>query len=270
MTELYPRDILERTFRRWPLIALGILLGGLAGWLASYLLSPVYESHAEIYINLDSAIWIQENHVGNPTDIAIANSVRPITALFYSDDTTLRLANAARNENIFVDKSVVQNTFTIQRINMTWLMTVRAQNPQTAARLADLWVQAVLPTYPAAYEHALSAYTLTVERDATLACFEGATLIAGNVCAGTSFASLADLQPALATLDARIATERDSSLGLDPAMTIESGPSATVPSEPVHYQRTWLALAGTMIGLILGVTATQITFQKWKKNVRAE
>jgi hypothetical protein len=270
MNELSPRDLLERFFRRWPLIALAIVLGGMAGWLASYLFTPVYEARAEIYIDLDSGLWAQENHPGNPVEFAIANGIRPITALFYSDATIRDLLAAAREENIPLDEDTVLNTFTIQRVNMTWLMTVRSHNPQYAARLADLWVQVALPLHQAAHEHAVSAYALTVQRDALSACFDKATLSAGNACAGTSFPSLADLEPALASLDAQIAAEQESSLGLDPALTVLAGAPAAVPAEPVRDRRSWLALAGTMIGFILGIVASQITFPATKEKVRAE
>jgi Chain length determinant protein len=268
MSELSPRDILERLFRRWPLIALGVLLGGLLGLLSSRLLPPVYEAHAEIYVNLDSALWAQENHVGNPSEVAVSGSMMPISDLFYADETLRVLVAAAGEENLSIEQGTVLDTFTIQRINMTWQMTVRADDPHRAARLADLWVQTALPIHQTAHEHALAAYALTLERDALVICFEGSSLTAGNTCAGTSFAALAELEPALTGLDTRITAERSQSMGLDPALTIEPGPGAEVPSEPVHHQRTWLALAGMMIGLILGVFASQSTVPAWKKNVR--
>jgi hypothetical protein len=268
MNELSPRDLLDRLFRYWYWVAIAILLGGIIGWLTSYLLPPIYEAHAEIYINLDSNLWVQENHPGNPVEFAIAESVRPITVLLYSDETINNLVAAAQQENIPLDKNTILNTFTIQRINMTWLMTVRASNPQNATRLADLWVQAALPIHQAAHTHAVSAYALTVQRAALFACFDKATLTAGNACAGTSFASLADLQPALAKLDAQIAAEKELSLGLDPALNVLPGAPAAVPAEPVRDRRSWLALAGTMIGLILGIVASQITFPARKEAVR--
>jgi hypothetical protein len=270
MNELSPRDLLDRLFHRWPLIALAVVLGGIVGWLASYALHPIYEAHTEIYIDLDSGLWNQEDHPGNPVEIALANSIRPITAVFYSDETINNLLAAAQEENIPLDKGTVLNTFTIQRINMTWLMTVRSNNPQQAARLADLWVQAALPIHQTAHDHAVSAYAFTAQRDALFACFNGATLSAGNACAGTSFASLADLQPVLAKLDAQIAAEKNASLGLDPALNILPGAPATVPAEPVRDRRAWLALAGTLIGLILGIIVSQVTFPARKDTVRAK
>jgi hypothetical protein len=270
MNDISPRDLLDRLFRRWPLIALAVILGGLAGWLASYALPPIYEAHTEIYIDLDSGLWNQEDHPGNPVEIALANSIRPITSVLYSDETISDLLAAAQEENIPLDKGTVLNTFTIQRINMTWLLNVRSNNPQYAARLADLWLQAALPIHQTAHGHAVTAFALTVQRDALFACFTEAALSAGNACAGTSFASLANLQPALAKLDAQIAVEKDASLGLDPALNILPGAPATVPVEPVHDRRAWLALAGTVIGLILGITVSQITFPARKGTVRAK
>jgi hypothetical protein len=269
MSEISPRDILERLFRRWPLIALGVLFGGLLGLLSSRLLPPVYEARAEIYINLDSALWAQENHVGDPSEVAVSNSMMPISDLFYADETLRDLVAAAREENIPIDQGTVLGTFTIQRINMTWLMTVHADDPQKAARLADLWVQAALPIHQEAHEHALAAYALTLERDALAACFEGSSLTTGNTCAGTALTSLMEFEPTLGELDARILAEYGQSMGLDPALTIGPGAPASVPPEPVRFQRTWLGLAGAMIGLILGIAASQGTFPEWKKNVRA-
>jgi len=270
MNELSPRDLLDRLFRRWPVIVLAVIIGGVAGWLASYLFTPVYEAHAEIIIDLDSGLWKQEDHPGNPIEYALAQSMRPITALLYSDDTVAALVAAAREENIPLDKETLLRTFTIQRINMTWLLTVRANDAQQAARLADLWVQAALPYHQSAYEHAVKGFGLTLQRNTLSACFDQATLAAGNTCAGTSFASLADLQPALDKLEAQIAIEKEASLGLDPAMNVLAGAPAEVPAQPVRYRRSWLTLAGTMIGLILGIVASQITFRVRKETARAE
>jgi hypothetical protein len=270
MNDISPRAVLDRSFRLWPAIVLAIVICGMVGWLVGSLLSPIYETHAQVLINLDSNLWAQEAHLESPFEIAIANSLRPIYALFYSEATINALMVAAQTENISLDINQIQTMFTIQRADLALLLTVRSSDPVTSARLANLWVQAALPLFQPAHEHALAAFALTRQRDGVSACFENAALSTGNTCAGTSYDSLSDLAPALDNLDAQIAAEQVASLDLDPAMTLELVSPAAVPGEPERYQRTWLALAGTLIGVVLGFVITQIPIRIRKGNVRVE
>lgn len=270
MEDISPRTILERTFRLWPVIVMTVVVGGVIGWLVGLLLSPIYESHAEVFIHLDSNLWAQEAHPENPVDIAIYNDIRSINDIFFSDTTITALMAAARMETILLDENQIQTMFTIQRTDFTLFLIVRSSDPDTAARLANLWAQAALPLFQPAHEHALAAFALSLQRDGLAACFKDVTLTIGNTCAGTSYGSLADLVPALDNLDAQISAEQASSLGLDPAMTIELGSTAVVPVEPVRYQRTWLAMAGTLIGLIFGFGFTQFPIRNRKGTVRVE
>lgn len=270
MNEISPRAVLERTFRLWPVITLVVVMGGVIGWLVGLWFPPVYESHAEVFIKLDGNLWAQENHPENLADIAIFNAVRPIHDLFYLSTTIDALVAAAQMDGILLDENQIQTMFTIQRTDLTLFMTVRSNDPEMAARLANLWVQAALPLFETAHKHAMATFGLSLQRDGLAACFDKVELSIGNTCAGTSYGSLTDIVLALDTLDTQISTEQASSLSLDPAMTIELGSPAIVPVEPARYQRTWLALAGTLIGVVLGFIITQIPFRIRKGKVRVE
>lgn len=269
MDDLHPRQLMDRITSRWYLIFLGVVLGGISAWLFGSLLHPVYEAHADVYINLDSTLWAQEAHVGEPVEVPLATSMVPIYELFYAPETLAALMDVAAEDGIVIDEQSIYENFTVQRVSMTWLCTVRAGDPQAAARLADLWVQVALPIHQEAHTHALAAYALILERDALAACFEGSSLSAANTCAGTSLASLGDLAPALAELEQRIAAERALAMGLDPALTLDAGSPAVVPVSPVRFARTWLALAGAGIGLILGIVAAQVNFLPSRKHRHA-
>jgi hypothetical protein len=257
MSELTPRDILERTFRGWPLVTLGILLGGLLGGLFSYLHPPVYEARAEILIHVDGALWAQEKKGNIIQEIELFNSYQPISDLLFSDEVLLNLMTAARAESIPLDRHTVLTTFSIQRVNLVWQMTVRGADSAAAARLADLWVQSALPVYQTAHEHAVAAHSGEIVRLAIEKCFSDADFASGNACTGISFASPADLEKFLTDLDVRIANARTAARGVDAALTLEAGAPAAVPSAPVRYARTWLALAGTLTGLMIGIAAAQ-------------
>jgi capsular polysaccharide biosynthesis protein len=269
MNELNPRDILERTFHGWPLVALGVLLGGLLGGLFSYLHPPVYEARAEILIHVDGALWAQEKKVDIIQEIELFNSYQPISDLLFSDEVLQGLMTAAQAEGIPLDRHTLLNTFSIQRVNLVWQMTVRQKDPATAARLADLWVESALPVYQAAHEHAITAHSGEIERLAIEKCFTEADFASGNACAGLSFASPADLETFLADLDTRIANARTAARGVDAALTLEAGAPASVPSAPVRNARTWLVLAGTLAGLMIGIAAALGLVPLRKKHGRA-
>jgi capsular polysaccharide biosynthesis protein len=256
MSELSPRDILERTFRGWPLIAVGVLLGGLLGWLFSTLHTPIYETHAEILIHVDSALWAQEKKVDIIQEIELFNSYQPIIGVISSKEVIENLILAAQAEGVPLNRNTFLTNFSIQRVNLVWQMTVRAADPETAARLANLWVQTALPAYEAAHQHASAASVLELERLAVEKCFTDADFASGNACARTSFTAPADLETFLADLDTRIASERESAHSLDAALTLEAGAPASVPSAPMFYARTWLTLIGALLGLIAGIIAT--------------
>jgi len=269
MSELSPRDILERTFHGWPLVALGILLGGLLGWLFSYLHPPIYEARAEIFIHVDGELWAQEKKVDIIQEIELFNSYQPISDLLSSDEVLLDLMTAAQAEGTPLDRHTVLTTFSIQRVNLVWQMTVHHADPAAAARLADMWVQSALPVYQAAHEHAIAAHSGEIGRLAIEKCFMDVDFASGNACAGISFASPADMDTFLTDLDARIANARTAARGVDAALTLEAGAPAAVPSAPVRYARTWLALAGTLIGLMIGIAAAQGLIPLRKKHGRA-
>lgn len=247
--ELSPADATRRILDAWVWVAGFILIGGLLGWLIHSLRAPLYEGRATLRMGIDYTL------TGWPNEIEEDRAVETAGFLFTSRPVLEKVSAAAAEENISLSADAFLRSAALERRSYTWLLRVLHPDPQTAARLANLWLAAGLQTLQDASTHAFQAEALRRHMDGLEACLAQAASVepVGGIC---SVQTLADLQAELAKTGAAYRQEKTASLGVSTLVTFGEGESAAVPLQPVRYGRAELMAAGMLLGLLLGLIFT--------------
>jgi len=261
MNDFSPYEALQRAFRTWWLIAVLGILGGLLGWASIILLMPVYEATAVYVVRLDEVQLANDLKQEGIMPVDRDGVLKPTANLVLSNDVLNEVVDAAGQQSIELDIREAYRSFSLQRINTTWLLTVRHTDPQLAANLANLWAGIAVQAIQDAYQHADTAYNLELGYHAVSLCFSEYDFRAANHCAGTDFADMDELVAFQQSTMEQIKAENALARGLDHTLRFEFATPADVPFEPVRDQGGLLIAAGLGIGLVLGFLFTQVKFR---------
>jgi uncharacterized protein involved in exopolysaccharide biosynthesis len=263
MNDLSPLDMLERTLRCWWMLAVLMVLGGAAGWTLSLFRPPIYEATAVYQVSLDEQQLVARGLVAAdklPLLFEDQNIyLSPAANMF--DDSTVRanlVADASSNNIQLQESDFNPADFYLDRRGKQWFVTVRSVDPATAARLADLWLVDVDAALRAAQAHTYQFISLQLQHDSVQKCFAEMNFKQANQCAGASFAAPVDLDAYLKGLETRIAFEQQAGRGIDPALLFVIVSQANQPSHPVLYSVSLMVVAGSLIGLLVGIILVQV------------
>lgn len=247
--------LIRFVWRRWLIIVLAVLLGGITGRVLSSFLLPIYEARAEIYLHIDSS-WAaghQQIHEFSVPEIYLSSLTRPIWGLFYSSDVISQVIQSAEEQGISLAQEEFFRRFWIEYLYNVWFLRVRSTSPQEAIYLANLWQEIGLQAYRQAYWHALQAAFLEQKRQLVTRCLDGRTLPEANLCAGTQFSTLEQMGVFLDNLSLQIEQERLQARGVEPALILEPGQPATISSQHIAYTTGLWMLGGALIGFLVGL-----------------
>jgi hypothetical protein len=260
--EISPRESLERVLRYWWVIALAIMVGGMAGWVIGHYSSPVYEARAGYRVTLDEDAVLAELHKTKP-DAELTYDIRapylaPVALVFYTPQVRAAVQEQAIAGGLDFPKDGFRtgDLFLDQHGN-EWTAIVRHKDPDTAAQLANLWIKIADEQLHSAHEQAVLAASLKIKNDVLTKCFSNVGLAEANKCAGTSFASLDDMQISYKDLDRQYQDALTASDGISTMVNFQPGTQATPPARPVYYNTGLLMLIGSLIGLIIGGVIVQ-------------
>lgn len=262
MKDIVPRQVFERTIHLWWLIAATTFLGGLAGWAFSLFHPPVYESTAFYRVTVDKAEVVQR--LGLDPQAALESAVfnaftNPAADVFYLEEIKVDVISAAQTQGVPIEiTDFTGRDFILNRAGSLWYVTVRHNDPQVSAILANLWLEIVDERLRSLLAHAFSAESLEAQRSAVLRCFSSLDFVEANECAGTEFIELMEFEIYLDDLNVRIDAERRASRGLDTVLQLALGSAAQVPTLPVLYGKSTLIFAGSVAGLLLGLLLIQV------------
>lgn len=244
-----PAAATRRVIGAWVWVAGFILMGGLLGWLIHSLRTPLYEGRATLRMGIDYT------RTGWPNEIEEDRAIELAGFVFTSRPVLEETAAAANAEGISITADEFFKSLALERRSYTWILRVLNPRPQTAARLAELWLQTGLKTLDRAMEHAFKAEELRRQVDGLETCLADAARVdpAGGLC---SIQTLAELQAQLAVTGAAYQQERTASLGLSTAVLYGEGEPVTLPERPVLYGRAGMMAAGMGIGLVLALLLT--------------
>jgi hypothetical protein len=272
MNDINPQQALERAMHLWWLIAVCVLLGGVAGWTFSMFRHPVYEATAFYDVSVDQPELARRLGLDPQTPLgfsAIRPYIDPAANVFYQEETQNELFAAAQSQGIpaeAVDFS--SNDLILDRSGALWYVTVRNADAELAARLANLWLELADTRIRAMLAHAYSAESLETVRSAVMQCFSSLNLTKANECAGTAFNTPVEFETYIAGLDRQIAAERQASGGVDTVLEVELGRAAQPPAEPVLYRQGTLILAGSLAGFLVGLALIPISQLSLRRRAR--
>lgn len=241
-----PSDSLDHLLRYWWIIALCMILGGLAGWLISRLQPPVYDARAVLFLDVDPEIQAELNSFEQDQIILGSASIA------LSSRVLEQVAFQAGEQGIPIDVTTLNESLTLERRLTNWTLSIRHRDPESAAALANLWIEETFKVLQEAHGHALALEAQRTYQMGLESCITGGTEEFGqaNFCAGMD---LAEIQSELEKAIARIEVETVSSMGIFPDLKYDLARRANVPQEPQRGSTNSLVLAGALIGFVAGI-----------------
>jgi uncharacterized protein involved in exopolysaccharide biosynthesis len=141
MKEFSPLDEFSHLFRTWWLIALFMLLGGLAAYLFHITNPPLYEATATIMATIDLEVFpfegVREDLIQYNEDLALG----AIEGTLRSLEVTQALFTAAQSYGIPLDTLTLAKASTIERKHAIWELRYRSSDPATAQTVVNLWME---------------------------------------------------------------------------------------------------------------------------------
>ena len=257
MNDLDSRTIFERLLRFWWVISLGMILGGLAGWVFSRFHQPIYEATAYYQVTMDEQALVKRLGLDPQTevDFLMVNPYLTLAAdLFYSPDIRESVTTNLDAEGIHLSPADFNTrNFILDRRGSVWFVTARDSDPDRAVKMADLWLQTTDGHLREFQAHAVQLQVLKLQNSLVERCFTDFSFSEANLCAGTTFASLQEVNTFLGGLVDQIATEDVSSRGIDPLLSFVIDRPAVATASPMLYARSNLMVAGGLVGLLIAI-----------------
>ena len=241
-------DLLARMLRYWPVVALMMIVGGLAGWAIHQLRPPLYESQASFTFafNLARTGLLTEKEEDYAMGAAAAiMTTAPIPELVISQ---------AGQQGITLDPYPLNRSVFLERKSFRWIIRVRLPDPQAAAFVANAWAEAAHQQLKAAVRHAEQAELLRTSQEGLVACLKE-MVASGPAAARCSLQTLAEVQRELQATSGAYEAERIGARGYMPYL-IFNPPDRAVPGvQPVQFGANGMVLAGVGIGFLLALFA---------------
>jgi hypothetical protein len=236
--------MLSSILQGWKLLVIGTILGGLIGQAATLVLKPVYETAAVFTFTIDYS------RTGLLTDIEEDQAMEIAGDLIKSTLVSNDVISQASVMGIKLDERSIRENFTAERRFSQWLLKVRADDPNTAASLSNLWSQVALTEFQKASQAAvqvdgLHRYILSLE-----SCFQQSTsgMAAQPLCQASDRIKLqAEIQKSGVDLQ----RWQSESSGIFTGLNYSIAQEAETPGRPSQHSRASLVLAGGLIGLLV-------------------
>ena len=246
---------LENLASRWTILVAGMILGGLLGWGAAMLKTPVYEANAVFTVTIDYT------QTGALSDIEEDQAMRGVGDIIFSEEVIDATLERLEGEGLILSKDEFYDDAIFDREEFRWAIRYRDANPQLAYQVLHAWEvtsdeilqdSLVHARLGAAYQEVLNGLTT---------CLERGTLIEadGERC------TLENLDEVLAKIEqvsALITDELAQSRGLFAALTVVLSNPVIVPTLPVRFQTNVLVFSGMFSGLLLSIIGLTIFARK--------
>jgi uncharacterized protein involved in exopolysaccharide biosynthesis len=250
--EFTPLETMRSMLSRWWIVVIMAILGGLFGWAFQFSHSPVYEATANLTVTMD---FSKHELTQYEEDYAFTAA----GAIINSFNVQEQVLAEAQTLGITLTRNQLAQQMSSEGRQSAWELHIRDRDPQVAAQLVNLWVQAAYDALDAALVHAAQADQLQVQIDLLQTCISaipGETDLPQPSSNGCSRFSLAEIQTVLQSRKDQLVQETEQSQGILSIMEFGLTGFAAVPDDPVVFDRAGLILAGTMIGFIISLWVT--------------
>jgi uncharacterized protein involved in exopolysaccharide biosynthesis len=264
MNDISPLESFNIVLRRWWVLVAAMILGGLAGWALGFVFTPVYEASAQYQVRLDDQTLLAEARLKDPEAeldyITTEKYLGPIELTFYKQEVRDELAALAQQKGLdYSTSDFSPRTFNIDRRGPNWTLVVRHVDPQTAAALANLWMQVTDAHLNALRESALRVVSLDARIKLLKTCLAESSLEEVNQCSGEKFSSAEEAADALSAMENEYQQAVQQSQGITDLVNFAALSEAQPPSQPAMYRSGMLILVGSLLGLIVGAVLLQRT-----------
>lgn len=246
-----PLASLRIALRFWWLVFLLAAAGGGAGWLAARFQPPVYEAVAHFSTSID---YIS---TGPLTQFEEDTAINVVGDVILSGRVLKPVIEKAAAEGIQTSVVELKKSTVLERRVNVWDLRVRNTDAQAAERLANLWVEQGQATLLEAYRHSLQADRLNRYLESLESCLAKAAASepGSGQCSKTRFG---EIQQDLQATGKMFSQERLASLGLFSGLLIGPIEPVSAAAGPVLYNRNQMVLAGSFIGLLVGIVLVQL------------
>ncbi len=255
--DFVPSELIKTIARRWWVLVLAMVLGGLAGMLITRAQKPVYQSQATITTAVDYA------YTGSLQDFELDHLIMAVGDVIDSTAVRESVVESVLSQDVNDSADEILNGLTPIRKGYDWLLTARASDPVTAQMIAQSWGNEALNALTTLKTDAMDAFQIQVARYTLEECLSRIVIVE-PVSSGCSSQELEELRQFLNS-----SSQPDASLPyrnsiLLTNLSFELTKEPEVSTSPVLFRQNLTVLAGGLIGLVvaLGVLfrgKTQIT-----------
>jgi hypothetical protein len=147
-----PSRIFNRIIHFWWILALLIILGGIAGIFISRAHQPVYESKAVITSVLDYSL------LGKLDDAEEDQVFVGIGETIGSTAVKNAVAARAKKDNLALSDEEIRSSLALDRQDNRWVLRVRLSDPKAAQQLNRYWAESAMQSLTSMKTKALVDY----------------------------------------------------------------------------------------------------------------
>ncbi len=250
--EISLRQIIQKAVPQWWVVAVCVLLGGLGGWLFHRGQAAEYEAIATFSVTIDFA------QSGPIDEREQDQAISAFQAVISSPDVLQQVRSAASERGVSPDELVFGRSISLERRQSIIELHARNADPQRAVEVANLWADRAYAVLVESYGHSLQAWSLRQYLVGLNNCVQNSQAESTNLAGLCAKVSLQELKQHIQQTTTELESELQASRSLLPSLMFDLASHADFPQAPISYARTWLILAGVLIGFVVGGLAALI------------
>lgn len=256
-----PSDSINQVLSFWWFLVGLTFLGGIAGFLIHQARPPVYEAVGHFSASIDYVATGPLTQYDE--DVALNQVGNILTSGLVINKVIMQM----ETEGIHVDSAGLSRMAVVERRMTVWDVRIRNTDAKLAEHIARVWVEEGQTLLLDSYQHALQAELINNQIKTLENCLGKSVSSepSSPLCTRYRFV---DIQGDLEKAGEALYQERKASNGLFSGLVIGPETLPVLPSEPVMRGRNQLVLAGSVIGLLMGIFLFSLGLPSrwWKRN----
>jgi capsular polysaccharide biosynthesis protein len=245
-TDFVPSELMKIIARKWWILVIAMMLGGLAGMLITRAHKPIYQSQAVIATAVDYA------YTGSLEDFELDHLIMAVGEVIDSTSVRDSVVESVLSEGTGTSAADIRKNMTALRKGDSWLLTARASEPETAQQIALAWGNEAIKSLAAKRTEATEAFHVQVARFTLEECLSRVVVVE-PVSSGCSTQELDELR-----LFLNNSTQPDASLDYRDSillsnLSFEFTKVPEISTSPVIFRQNFNVLAGALIALVVSL-----------------